>query len=130
MPEPRIWRNTVRENGSLFHRARITDRDGNVSVQGDFTGLATIQVYDVSGADADTVIFSNVTNVSSILTNTLQLPWPDGDGIGWNLEVEVTSNQVVREGGHTYRTEVTLTHLVEGDVTTVFENLAKGLRRA
>lgn len=114
----------------MWHRARMTDRDGNVQVTGDYSATATIRVYDLAGADADTVVFSNTTNVSSILTNTLQLPWPGGDSIGWNLEVEVTSNQVSREGEHTYRTEVTLTSLVEGDVTTVWENLARGLRRA
>lgn len=114
----------------MWHRARITDRDGNVSVQGDFTGQATIRVYDLAGADSDTVVFSNVTNISTILTNTLQLPWPNGDSIGWNMEVPVTSNQVAREGGHTYRTEVTMRHTVEGNLTTVWENLVKGLRGA
>lgn len=117
MPEPRIWRNRVYESGTLWQRALMTDRNDNIQVQSDYTGSALVQVFDL--AVTNTAIYSNTRTVAAVLTNTVQT-W-DVNPNGYNLEVAVTSNQVAREGGHTYRTCVYLTHTVEGVHVTIFE---------
>ncbi len=117
MPEPRIWRNKVRESGTMWHRALMTDRNDNIMVQSDYTGSALVQVFDLQVTN--TAIYSNTRTIASVLTNTVQT-WDASPG-GYNLEVTVTSNQVAREGGHTYRTCVYLTHTVEGVHCEIFE---------
>ena len=118
--EPRIFRNKVRESGTLFHRALLTDRNNNVMVQGNYTGSCLVQVFDLAGTNVDTAIYSNTRTIASVVTNTLQT-W-DVNPTGYQLEVAVTSNSYTRNGGHTYRTCVYLTHASEGLHTTIFEN--------
>jgi hypothetical protein len=124
MPEPRIWRDKVYEGGTKFHRARLVDRDGTVQTQGDYTGTVTVKVFDLHSDDADTAVYSNTAiALSSVVTNTLQLPWVDNTG--WNFENGVTSNQVNWEGGHTYRICYFLTHASEGVASIMYENLVE-----
>lgn len=119
MPQPRVWRDKVRESGTWWHRALMRDRNGNICVQGDYTGSALVQVYDYSSSNLTTAVYSNVRTIAAVLTNTVQT-W-DASPNGYNLEVAITSNSFTRDGSHTYRTEVSLTHSVEGEHREIFE---------
>lgn len=125
MPAPRIFRDNVWESGTKYNRARIVDRNGNVLVQGDFTGSVVLRVYDMAAADVDSAIYSNTTTIASNVYNSLQT-W-DVDGEGYNFEHAITSNQVAMDGEHTYRACYQLTHTSEGVYTLVYEMSAKTL---
>lgn len=122
-PEPRVWRDRIRETGTAWHRARLVDRNRNVLTQSDFTGSVTKRVFDLSSDDADTAIASNTSNISAVIFNALQ-SWED-DARGYNLEMPTTSNQVGGwNGAHTYRVEISLTRVAasgDGVMTEVFE---------
>lgn len=121
MPDPRIWRDRVSERGTVWHRARLVNRNGAVQVQGDYSGSVTLKVYDLNSDDADTAVYSNTAiTVASVVTNNLQT-W-EVDGTGYNFERGVTTNLVDREGGHTYRFCYFLNHTSEGVHSIVFEN--------
>jgi hypothetical protein len=121
MPEPRIFRDRVYEAGTKYHRGRLVDRDGDIQVQGDYTGTVTLKVFDLASDDADTAVYSNTAiTVASVVTNTLQT-W-DTDSTGWNFEHGVTSNNLTWEGGHTYRVCYFLTNTSEGVHSLMFED--------
>lgn len=101
----------------MWHRALMTDRDDNICLQSDYTGSALVQVFDLAVTNA--AIYSNTRTIAAVLTNTVQT-W-DVNPSGYNLEVTVTSNQVSREGGHTYRTCVYIQHSEEGLHCEIFE---------
>lgn len=120
MPQPRIWRDTVWESGTKYHRARLVDRNNNVLTQGDFTGSVYQRVYDMAASNVDDPIYSNVSTIASNVYNSLQT-WDD-DGTGFNFEGSLSSNAVAMDGEHTYRVCYFLTHSSEGQYSVVFEN--------
>lgn len=120
MPEFRIWRDKVSEAGTVWHRARLTNRNRQVLTQADFTGTIQKKVYDLHGADADTALFEGSNTVAATVFNTVQ-SWDD-DGGGYNFEYATTSNEVGGwTGGHTYRVECYYTHTSEGRKCVAFE---------
>lgn len=116
---PRVWEATHFEAGTKYPTARVTDKDGNVLVQADFSGSAVIRVYDLDSATPTTVAFSNTVAVSSVVFSSLQ-DW-DVDDEGFNFQTSITSNNVAWEGGHTYRVSALLPHTSQGYVPVVFD---------
>lgn len=120
MPEPRIFfRKLLSETGTKFPAARVVDRDGTVLVQSDLTGTIALQVFDLSGSDPETAIFSTNRTVGSTVFNSLQV-WQE-DSIGFNFRDSITSNEVSWDGDKTYRMCYTLRHTSQGNLTVVFE---------
>lgn len=119
--EPRVWRNKVYESGTKYYRARLVNRDNDIQVQSDYTGLVSVRVWDKE--DATTALYSNVAiTIVSTVTNTLQ-PW-EADSTGWNFEYGITSNAWTNawEGGHTFRIEAQLKNVLEGVHTVLWES--------
>jgi hypothetical protein len=117
--QPRVWLAEAFEAGAKHPRARIVDKDGNVLVQGSFTGAILQRVYDLGSETSGTAVLSNTVAVASVIYNTLQ-SW-DIDDIGFNFETSVTSNDVAWTGGHTYRFCYLAPHATEGYIPVVYE---------
>ena len=100
MPEPQVFRNEVWEVGPKYPTARVTDQNGSALVINDVTAI-TLRVFDLSTNTLTTSIFSTNRTPGSTMFNALQ-PW-DVDGDGFNFQDTVTTNQVLLEGGRTYR---------------------------
>ena len=124
MPDPFVERSKVYEPGTKYHRSRLVNRNGQVQTQADYTGTVEVRVFDLNSDDADTAVYSNTAvTIASVITNTLQ-SW-DADAVGWNFEHGVTSNNLVWEGGHTFRVEYVFKHTSEGNHTALFEDLVE-----
>lgn len=115
----RIFRGESFEAGTKFVRARIVDKDGNVLVQGNFSGPILQHVYDLGSETPDVAVLSNTVAIASTVFNTLQ-SW-DVDDIGFNFETPVTSNQVTWEGGHSYRFSYLAPHTTQGYIPVVYD---------
>jgi hypothetical protein len=116
---PRVWQAEAFEPGTKYPTARVVDRDGNVTVQGDFSGLVQRRVYDLSSSTPATAVLSNTVAVSSVIFSSLQA-W-DVDSEGFNFRDSVTSNSVAWQGGHTYRFSYLLPHTSQGYIPVVFD---------
>ena len=119
MPAFRIWRDTVSESGTWYHRALMLNRFDQVQVVNDYGATALVQVFDLQASNVSTAIYSNTRSISAILTNTLQ-DW-DVNTVGYNLEITNLSNAFDRQGGHTYRICAYLPHDLEGTHAVVWE---------
>ena len=124
----RIWQAEDHESGTKYPTARVVDRDGNVLVQGNFTGAILQRIYDLSSATPQTAILSNTVAVASVIFNTLQT-W-DIDDVGFNFRTGVTSNEVAWEGGHSYRFSYLAPHTTQGWIPIVFELKVQALLSA
>lgn len=100
-------------------RARVVDEDGTVLVQANIQTNIPLAVYNISSDDPDTAIFSTNRVVASTFFDTLQT-W-DLDGTGYNMEDEISTNEVTLIGGNTYRLEYTPQHTSDGTIPIVFE---------
>jgi hypothetical protein len=117
--QPRIYRADVYESGGIRPRARLTDVDDNVLVQADFSGSCTLEVFDLSSAAPTTAAFTATRSLASVVFNSLQ-SWTKDD-IGYNFGDLITSNELAREGGHTYRISYRLNHATDGTYPVLFE---------
>lgn len=117
--QPRVWSSEHFEAGTIFPRARVVDRDGNVLVQADFSGSVIVRVFDMSSTTPSTAVFSNTVTVASVVFNSLQ-SW-DVDDEGYNFQTSITSNNVSWEGGHVYRVSSLLPHTSQGYIPVVHE---------
>jgi hypothetical protein len=116
---PRVWTSEVVEAGTKYPTARVVDKDGDVLVQGDFTGSAVIRVYDLSSLTPSTAIYSNTAAISTVVYSSLQA-W-DVDGEGFNFQTSISSNDVAWEGGHLYRVSALLPHTSQGYIPVLFD---------
>lgn len=119
-----IWRTSHFEAGTKYPTARVIDRDGNVVVPADFSGMAKIRVFDLSSETPTTIIFSNSLAASSVVHALTA--W-DIDPIGENFQTTITSNNVAWEGGHTYRVSALLPHTTQGYLPVVFDLVIESL---
>ena len=119
MAQPRVWTSDHFEAGTIYPRARVVDRDGNVQVQANFSGSVVVRVYDMSSTTPSTAILSNTVTVASCVFDSLQ-SW-DVDDDGYNFQTSITSNQVAWEGGHCYRVSSLLPHTTQGYIPVVHE---------
>jgi hypothetical protein len=117
--QPRVWLAEAFEPGSKYPTARVVDRDGNVLVQGNFTGSIFQRVYDLGSSTPTTALLSNTVAIADVIFNTLQ-SW-DIDDVGFNFRATVTSNQVTCVGGHTYRFSYLAPHTTQGYIPIVFD---------
>ena len=116
---PRVWTSEAFESGTKYPTARVVDKDGNVLVQGSFSGSVQRRVYDLGSATAQTAIVSNTATIADTVYSTLQT-W-DIDDVGFNFQDSITSNSVAWEGGHTYRICYLLPHTSQGYIPVVFD---------
>ena len=123
--DPRIFLGEAFEAGTKYPTARVVDRDGNVLVQGSFSGAIQQRVYDLGSEDPATAVLSNTITVASAVFNTLQ-SW-DIDDVGYNFQTGVTSNDVSWEGGHTYRFSYLFPHTSQGYIPVVYDLKVKAL---
>ena len=123
--DPRIFIGEAFEAGTKYPTARVVDKDGNVLVQGSFSGPILQRVYDLGSADPATAVLSNTITVASSVFNTLQT-W-DIDDIGFNFQTGVTSNDVAWEGGHSFRFSYLFPHATQGYIPVVFDLKIKSL---
>lgn len=124
--EPRVWRTKVAESGTRYHRARLVDRNNAVLDQSSFTGTILVKVYDLDAAVPDVAAYEGSNTIATWVYNSLQT-WED-DGIGYNFEGSVTSNQYAYSGGHTYRVCFYLRRSspsTEGELAVLFENVVE-----
>ena len=117
--QPRVFRSDVYESGGIRPRARLTDLADNVLTQADFTGTVSIAVYDISSATPTTAVLSTTRTLSDVVFNSLQT-WTK-DAVGFNFGDLITSNEVTREGGHSYRISYLLNHVTDGKYPVLFE---------
>lgn len=104
--------------------ARVVDDTGQAVTQGDLSGSVALSVFDVSAADPDSAIFETNRTIGNVVYDALQT-W-DLDGVGWNFQDTVKTNEVVLEGGHTYRLCYRF-NTTNGTIPVVFEWLCRGL---
>lgn len=124
MPEPRIFhRKEISESGTKYCRARLTNRQGVVTVQSDYGGSIGLTVYDITSSTPQTAVFQTNRTVAGTIFNALQDWGENVDSVGFNFEDEVTSNELgdSLNGAHTLRFCYRLNHTVEGVRTVIFE---------
>lgn len=127
MPEPQVFRSRVWEVGPKKPTARVVDDTGQTVQSGDLTGAIALSVFDISSADPDSAIFETNRVIGNVVFNALQ-PW-ELDGQGYNFQDVVKTNEVVLEGGHTYRLSYRF-NTTNGTIPVLFEWRCEGLLSA
>lgn len=124
MSEPQIFKNTVWEVGPKYPTARVTDHQGTLLTQAAVGASIPFKVFDLSAADPDNPIFSTNRLNTTVMFDALQ-DW-DVDGVGYNFQDTVKTNEVTLEGGHTYRLSYLLS-TTPGQRPVAFEWRARDL---
>lgn len=108
-----VAHNAVWESEPFIVREQVYMNSGSLATSTDVSS-ATIYVYD-RGAPTDplTAVFSTSLSVASTVIPVATTGW-SRDSTGYNVSTTVASTAFTRQGGHTYRVELSLSTVADG----------------
>lgn len=108
-----VAHNAVWESEPFIVREQVYMNSGSLATSTDVSS-ASVFVYDKAAvSDPLAALYSAALTVSATVIPAASLGW-SRDSTGYNVSTTVASTAFTRQGGHTYRVELSLSTVADG----------------